>query len=86
MMKEYFRCVILIIFIGTLGFAQQPNETVKIMTYNIWNGYDFGKDENRRAKLVDWVNSQNITIVGLQELVNYTPEKLKEDAKNWGRR
>ncbi len=30
------------------------------------------------------MNERNPTIVGLQELCNYSSEKLKDDAKNWG--
>ena len=54
------------------------------MTYNIWNGFDWGKDTERRSNLVDWVDSQKTDIIALQELCNYTPEKLAEDAKGWG--
>lgn len=72
------------LLIGLKSNCQQKGQTVKVITYNIWNGYDFGNDEDRRAKLVDWVKSQNTDIVGLQELCRYTPGKLKEDAQNWG--
>jgi exodeoxyribonuclease III len=73
-----------IIFSQTVAKTEKPAETIKIITYNIWNGFDFGKDEKRRAQLVNWVKEQNPAIVGLQELCNYSSEKLKEDAKNWG--
>ena len=69
---------------GFQGISQNKEESLKVITYNIWNGYDWGKDENRRAKLSEWMDEQNPTIVGLQELCKYSPEKLKEDAKNWG--
>jgi endonuclease/exonuclease/phosphatase family metal-dependent hydrolase len=80
---------LLLVFSVSINFSQtvtkteKPAETLKIITYNIWNGFDFGKDEKRRAELVNWVNEQDPAIVGLQELCNYSPEKLKEDAKNW---
>ena len=64
------------------SFSQE--NTLKIMTYNIWNGFDWGKDTERRSNLVDWVDSQKTDIIALQELCNYTPEKLAEDAKGWG--
>lgn len=64
------------------SYSQQ--NTLKFITYNIWNGYDWGKDEERRANLVNWVNEQEPSIVALQELCKYTPEKLKEDARSWG--
>jgi endonuclease/exonuclease/phosphatase family metal-dependent hydrolase len=59
-------------------------EPIKIISYNIWNGYDWGKDEERRARLVGWMKEQNPSIVGLQELCNYSGQKLAEDAKKWG--
>lgn len=84
MVRKHNSILALIFFIGVLGFSQQESETIKIISYNIWNGYDFGKDELRREKVVNWIDKQKPTIVGLQELVNYTPKKLKEDANNWG--
>ncbi|MCF7568395.1 endonuclease/exonuclease/phosphatase family protein [Sabulilitoribacter arenilitoris] len=84
MVSKYYNFIVLIFFIGVFGFSQQDSKTVKIISYNIWNGYDFGKDEKRRAQVVNWIDSEQPTIVGLQELVNYTPKKLEEDANNWG--
>ncbi len=85
MKKKYQRFFIFICCIGYYyGACQENNNTIKLLSYNIWNGYDFGKDEKRRAELTDWVSNEQPTIVGLQELVNYTPEKLKEDAEHWG--
>ena len=75
---------VLITFSQTVAKTEKPAKPFKIITYNIWNGYDFGKDEKRRAELVNWMKEQNPAIIGLQELCNYSPEKLKEDAKNWG--
>ena len=69
---------------GFQGITQRKEEPIKVITYNIWNGFDWGKDEVRRAKLNEWMNEQNPTIVGLQELCKYSSEKLEEDAKNWG--
>ncbi|WP_237855842.1 sialate O-acetylesterase [Rhodohalobacter sulfatireducens] len=57
---------------------------LKVITYNIWNGFDWGKDEERRQKVQEWMRSQKPSITALQELNNYTPAKLKEDAKSWG--
>ena len=75
---------VLIFIFHSNAQIEKSEEPFKIFTYNIWNGFDFGKDENRRAELVNWIKQQNPSVVGLQELCNYTPEKLQEDAKNWG--
>lgn len=87
MQKNHHHIILILLvfcFGGYYGACQQKQGTIKLLSYNIWNGYDFGKDEKRRAELVAWINTENPSIVGLQELVNYTPEKLMEDAKNWG--
>lgn len=65
----------------------EPSEktsTIKVISYNIWNGFEWGKDSQRREKLVKWMKAQNPDVVALQELCDYTKEKLLEDAKNWG--
>lgn len=59
-------------------------ETLKVITYNIWNGFDWGKDKARRTKLQQWMKAQKADIVALQELCKYSPQKLEEDAKSWG--
>ena len=66
--------------------VEMPAElgSLKVITYNIWNGFDWGKDEERRQRVQEWMESQNPSITALQELNNYTPAKLKEDAESWG--
>jgi exodeoxyribonuclease-3 len=77
--------IALIILICPLSAAPQGTDAcVRVITYNIWNGYDWGKDEVRRAKVAEWIDRQEPSIVALQELCQYTPEKLEEDALSWG--
>ncbi len=59
-------------------------EPFSVLSYNIWNGFDWGKDTLRHEKTVAWVKSQNPDVVAFQELCGYTDEKLKGDAKSWG--
>ena len=79
---------ILLLFLLTLTcFAQKEkgkHETLKVMSYNIWNGFEWGKDTERNAKCVDWIKSKKPDVVALQELCGYTEEMLKEDALKWG--
>ncbi len=58
--------------------------SLKIITYNIWNGFDWGKDENRHTRFLNWMKTQDPDVLALQELCGYTEEKLQEDAKIWG--
>ncbi len=85
------KCIL--IFLFTCGqinsqVAINPTENqdkdLKVMSYNIWNGFDWGKDEERREALTSWINSKEPDIVALQELCGYTEQKLLEDAKKWG--
>jgi len=54
------------------------------MTYNIWNGFDWGKDTARKENTIEWIKSQKPDVLALQELCGYTEEELKEDALKWG--
>lgn len=79
-----FTIAIFLILIAFNAYSQPKNETLKVITYNIWNGYDFGNDEERRSELNQWMKNQQPSIIGLQELCKYSSIKLSEDAKKWG--
>ena len=72
--------VMLSVFMTGFAGAQEKNTQFKVITYNIWNGYDWGNDEVRRAEVAEWINKQEPSMVALQELCKYSPEKLEEDA------
>ena len=66
-------------------FSQSSKESnLKVITYNIWNGHDWGKDVDRHDKMVTWIKSKSPDVIALQELCGYTEEKLASDAKQWG--
>jgi len=77
-----------LLFIGLYFLAfktlNAQDTQLKIITYNIWNGFDWGKDTARRSNFQEWVRSQNPDIFAMQELCAYTPEKLSAEAKTWG--
>jgi len=78
---------ILLLMVTLLPFSLMSQSKVndfKIITYNIWNGYDWGKDQERRGKVQDWMGAQSPDVVALQELCDYSSEMLAEDAKAWG--
>lgn len=64
--------------------VKKETKNLKVLSYNIWNGFDWGKDTDRHKKLIPWINSKKPDVVALQELCGYTKEKLEIDAKNWG--
>jgi len=80
-MKYSVLCLLFVIIISD-SFSQEKH--LKVITYNIWNGYDWGKDEDRRNRTNQWIAEQKPTIVALQELCKYNDKKLKEDATVWG--
>ena len=57
---------------------------LKVMSYNVYNGYDYGKDKIREQAAAAWIASEQPDVVALQELCNFTETKLKELAAKWG--
>ena len=55
---------------------------LKILSYNVW--YGFTKVPDRKEIWLTWINEQQPDIVSLQELNEYTPQKLAKDAKRYG--
>jgi len=62
----------------------ERSRSVKVITYNIWNGFDWGKDTTRQKELATWLNDQAPDVVALQELCGYNEERLRKEAKMWG--
>lgn len=78
--------LLLIFIFSSIHFssvAQHTPKSLKVISYNIWNGFDWGKDLKRKDKLITWMNTQKPDILALQELCGYTKEKLLADAKKW---
>ena len=74
--------VLLVLLTAKLAYNQE--DEVAIMTYNILTGFDWGKDTVRQANLVKWVKDQSPDIIALQELCDFTQEKLEQLARKWG--
>ncbi len=46
--------------VQTLERHWKPNvEKVQIISYNIFNGFDWGKDTERKERFIDWVKSRD---------------------------
>ena len=67
----------------SVGLCAQ-DKNLKVITYNIWNGFDFRKDLDRKNGVIDWLVDQKPDVLALQELCGYNQETLLEDAKKWG--
>lgn len=87
-MKKYHPSLFsfaILLFSSLLFIGYNPSDAnLKIITYNIWNGFDWGKDNARHDRFLQWVKDQSPDVMALQELCGYTEEKLKEDASSWG--
>ena len=71
--------------INSLERHWKPNmEKIRIISYNIFNGFDWGKDIERRARFINWVKNQDPEVLAMQELNNFTKESLTDLAKEWG--
>lgn len=75
--------LVLLLVVGSL-YSQEKTTKLKVLSYNIWNGFDWGKDTVRNEKAIRWIDSQKPDVVALQELCGYTKERLEKNAKKWG--
>lgn len=62
--------------------SSPQDSTLRILTYNVW--YGFTEVPERKSLWLNWMKAQKADIVFMQELNEYTPEKLKDDAATWG--
>ena len=84
-MKLIIRITALLFFHGILaGNIQGQTQSLKVITYNILNGFDWGKDTARENNMADWLNDQQADVIALQELCGFNQDKLSEFAKKWG--
>lgn len=64
--------------------AISQSSGLKVISYNIWNGFDWGKDTEREKAMVQWLKEQDADVIGFQELNGFTQEKLQTLAEKWG--
>ena len=38
--------------------AQDEKKVLKVISYNIWNGFDFRKDVERKNNVIEWLVDQ----------------------------
>ena len=79
--------ILLLLFLSLVFSTKstiKAQDTLRVISYNIWNGFDWGKDTVRKEGLMNWLKSQKADVIGWQELCNYDSSKLKEDAQKLG--
>lgn len=57
---------------------------MRVISYNIWNGFEQRSDAARHAAFIDWMQQQDADVVALQELCGYDVDTLRQDAAQWG--
>ncbi len=62
--------------------TNESSGNFRLITYNVW--YGFTQVPERKDRWIQWMQEQNPDVVSLQELNEYTPGKLAEDAAKWG--
>lgn len=77
---------LILLFVLYIAVVQKVDaqKDFKIITYNIWNGFDWGKNSGKENRFVNWVKKQNCDVIALQELCSFTQSKLQSLAKKWG--
>lgn len=86
-MKRIIPALLMLILSTTTIFASSPsapitNDTIKVVSYNIWNG--FTESDDKRALFVDYIKGLAPDVIGYQELCGFTQEKLVALAKEVG--
>ncbi|MEG1400915.1 endonuclease/exonuclease/phosphatase family protein [Bacteroides sp.] len=59
-------------------------EKMRVISYNIFNGFDWGKDGDRRERFIHWMKEKDPEVLAMQELCGFTQESLSQLAKQWG--
>jgi endonuclease/exonuclease/phosphatase family metal-dependent hydrolase len=79
----YFLVIVLVFSCAREKKEENPSATaMRLITYNVWYGFTLVPD--RKDMYLTWMRQQHPDVVSLQELNEYTPEKLAADARHWG--
>ena len=90
-MKNIIRTSLLAcILIWLAGFSigahaqQQSVKSVKVISWNIWNGFGSNPNKNCLDDFVHFIKKENPDVLGLVELCNYDHNKLAKLASRYG--
>ena len=85
LLKSVFLLFLLSMFISPILEAQTyerdwrtDRQKIKIISYNIMDGFSNGTDQDRIARFTAWVKEQSPDVLALNELCGFTEAKLKE--------
>lgn len=91
LINNSFILFLLSLFVFTSANAQNlerdwrtDRQKIKIISYNIMDGFSNGADKDRIARFTAWVKEQSPDVLALNELCGFTEAKLKELAAGYG--
>lgn len=91
LINNSFLLFLLSLFVFTGANAQNlerdwrtDRQKIKIISYNIMDGFSNGADKDRIARFTAWVKEQSPDVLALNELCGFTEAKLKELAAGYG--
>lgn len=82
-MKQLSATAFLFLLLISHQAQSQSSESLKVMSYNIYNGFNWGKDPGRQDSMATWIQTQNPDVVAFQELCGFNKEKLLAWAKKF---
>lgn len=75
-MKKLLGLILLMLLpCSALSMWGQTGQQMKLISYNIWNGFE--GDSLRRARFIEWTQKQAADIFVLTELVGFKEKDLK---------
>lgn len=63
---------------------RSDRQKIKIISYNIMDGFNNATDTDRMARFTAWVKEQSPDVLALNELCGFTEAKLKQLAEGYG--
>lgn len=83
-MNHYFLFILAVLGLGSFdGSAYGQRASLKIITYNIYQGMRLDTTENK-AKFTAWVRKQDPDILALQEAKSFSQSELENLAEEYG--
>jgi exodeoxyribonuclease-3 len=71
-------------FLSAITLSYSQGQSLRVITYNIMDGFSWGKDTVRQAKVAHWLKHRQANVAALQELCGYTQGRLEKEARSWG--
>ncbi|MCB0688253.1 MAG: endonuclease/exonuclease/phosphatase family protein [Saprospiraceae bacterium] len=81
-LRPIYLSILMVLVFGCQEKQDSKEKSLRLITHNVY--YGFTKIPERKQAWLSWMAEQEPDIVSLQELNQYTPEKLQSDANHWG--